>query len=112
MKIEYVSLTSATQEAVWLKRFLKHLLDITKDVEQMLVYYGNEVVISSTKDTKFHCKIKHIDIKYNYTRDMLRCKIVNVKYVSIKDMLADPLTKPLSKDAFMRHTRSQGLCRS
>ncbi|XP_075086049.1 secreted RxLR effector protein 161-like [Nicotiana tabacum] len=110
MEAEYVALASATQEAVWLKKFLEHLLDITENTEPILVC-DSEAAISSTKDPKFHCKTKHIDIKYNYARDMVRRKVVNVKYVSTKDILADPLTKPLSRDAFVRHTRSQGLRR-
>nr|XP_033511182.1 secreted RxLR effector protein 161-like [Nicotiana tomentosiformis] len=108
MEAEYVALASAAQEVVWLKKFLEHLLDIAENIEPVLVYYDNEATISSTKDPKFHCKIKHIDIKYNSARDMVRREVVNVKYVSTKDMLADSLTEPLSRDAFVRHTRSQG----
>ncbi|OIT29617.1 retrovirus-related pol polyprotein from transposon tnt 1-94 [Nicotiana attenuata] len=111
MEAEYVALASAAQEAVWLKKFLEQLLDIAKNTEPLLVYYDSEAAISSTKDPKFHCKTKHIDTKYNYVRDMVRRKVGNVKYVSTKDMLADPLTKPLSRDAFVRHTRAQDLCR-
>nr|XP_033513285.1 secreted RxLR effector protein 161-like [Nicotiana tomentosiformis] len=97
MESEYVALASAAQEVIWLKKFLEHLLDITENTELVLVYCDSEAAISSTKDPKFHCKTKHIDIKYNYARDMVRRKVVNVKYVSTKDMLVDPLTKPLSK---------------
>ncbi|OIT20705.1 retrovirus-related pol polyprotein from transposon tnt 1-94 [Nicotiana attenuata] len=111
MEAEYVALASAAQEVVWLKKFLEHLLDIAENTEPVLVYCDSEAAISSTKDPKFHCKTKHIDIKYNYAREMVRRKVVNVKYVSRKDMLANPLTKPLSRDAFVRHTRSQGLHR-
>ncbi|OIT38988.1 retrovirus-related pol polyprotein from transposon tnt 1-94 [Nicotiana attenuata] len=110
MEAEYVALASAAQEVVWLKKFLEHLLDIAENTEPMLVYCDSEAEISSTKDPKFHCKTKHLDIKYNYARDMVRRKVVNVKYMSTKDMLENPLSKP-SRDAFVRHTRSQGLRR-
>ncbi|OIT30165.1 retrovirus-related pol polyprotein from transposon tnt 1-94, partial [Nicotiana attenuata] len=109
MEAEYVALVSTAQELVWLKKFLEHLLDIAENIESVLVYCDSEAEISSTKDPKFHCKTKHIDNNYNYARDMVRRKVVNVKYVSTKDMLTHPLTKPLSRDAFVRHTRSQGL---
>ncbi|OIT31287.1 retrovirus-related pol polyprotein from transposon tnt 1-94 [Nicotiana attenuata] len=111
MEAEYVALVSAAREAIWLKKFLEHLLDIAENTGLVLVYCDSEAVISSTKDPKFYCKTKHIDIKYNYERDMVRRRVVNVKYVSTKDMLADPFTKALSRDAFVRHTRSQDLCR-
>ncbi|OIT22283.1 retrovirus-related pol polyprotein from transposon tnt 1-94, partial [Nicotiana attenuata] len=96
-------------EVVWLKKFLENLLDIAKNAEPVLVYCDSEAAISSTKGPRFHCKTKHIDIKYNYARDMVRRKVENVKYVSTKDILVDPLIKPLFGDAFVRHTRSQGL---
>ncbi|XP_070022571.1 secreted RxLR effector protein 161-like [Nicotiana sylvestris] len=111
MEAEYMALASAAQEDIWLKKCLEHLLDIAENTEAVLVYCDSEAAISSTKDPKFYCKTKYIDIKYNYVRDMIKCKVVNVKYVSTKDMLADPLTKPLSRDAFVRYTRSQGLHR-
>ncbi|OIT36762.1 retrovirus-related pol polyprotein from transposon tnt 1-94 [Nicotiana attenuata] len=111
MEAEYVALASTTQEAVWLKKFLEHLLDIAENTEPILVSCDSEAAISSTKDPLFHCKTKHINIKYSYARDMVRCKVVNVKYVFTKDVLADPLAKPLSRDAFVRHTKSQGLHR-
>ncbi|XP_070020426.1 secreted RxLR effector protein 161-like [Nicotiana tabacum] len=37
MEAEYVAFASATQEAVWLKKFLDHLLDITENTEPVLV---------------------------------------------------------------------------
>ncbi|XP_075097967.1 secreted RxLR effector protein 161-like [Nicotiana tabacum] len=52
MEAEYVVPVSAAQEAVWLKNFLEHLLDITENTEPVLVYYDSEAAISSTKDPK------------------------------------------------------------
>ncbi|XP_075109140.1 secreted RxLR effector protein 161-like [Nicotiana tabacum] len=37
MEAKYVALALATQEAVWLKKFLDHLLDITENTEPVLV---------------------------------------------------------------------------
>ncbi|OIT37534.1 retrovirus-related pol polyprotein from transposon tnt 1-94, partial [Nicotiana attenuata] len=103
MKIEYVALASAEQEVFWLKKFLEQLLDIAENVELVLVYYDSKAAISSTKDPKLHCITKHIDINYNYAIGMVRRKVVNLKHVFTKDMLVDPLTKPLSRDVFERH---------
>lgn len=109
MEAEYVALATATQEAVWLKRFLEHLIDIGEKSEPILIHCDSQAEISSTKDPKFHNKTKYIEVKYNYARDMVACKMINVKYLPTKDMVADPLTKPLNRDAFIRHVRSLGL---
>jgi len=42
---------------------------------------------------------------------MIAHKKVDVKYVSMKSMVADPLTKPIAIDVFVEHTRAQGLRR-
>ncbi|OIT30600.1 retrovirus-related pol polyprotein from transposon tnt 1-94, partial [Nicotiana attenuata] len=93
MEAKYVALTSVAQEVVWLKKFLQHLLDIAENAEPVLVYCDSEDAISSIKDPKFYRKTKHIDIKYNYMRDMVKRKVVNVMYVPIKDVLVDLLTR-------------------
>ena len=48
----------------------------------------------------FHDKSKHIEIKYQYIRDMVEKGAMNLQYVSIDEQVADVLTKPLSKVKF------------
>ena len=109
MKAEFMAFSSAVQEAVWLKRFLDHLGVIATSIDLVLVNCDSQAAIAFTKDPKFHCKTKHIDTKYNFVKDMVTRKEVNMKYISIRDMIADPLTKPILRDVFIEHTRSQGL---
>ena len=42
-------------------------------------------------------KTKHIDIAYHFVQDCVEKKIVNLKYIPTDKMLADILTKPLSR---------------
>ena len=69
METEYVVFLATAQEAVWLKRFLS--LDVVKHISQpMVVYNDNKAAIAYTKDPKYHGKIKHIDTRFNYVRDL------------------------------------------
>ena len=43
----------------------------------------------------FHDKMKHIEIRYHYIRDMVRKGAVKLPNVPIDDQTADILTKPL-----------------
>ena len=36
---------------------------------------------------------------------------VVLKHIPTNEMVADPFTKPIAKDAFVKHLRSLGLCR-
>jgi hypothetical protein len=64
-----------------------------------------------TKDLKYHEKTKHIKMGYHYIREAIIEDDVILKHISINFMVADPLTKPITRDAFVRHVRSLGICR-
>ena len=48
----------------------------------------------------FHDKLKHIEIKYHYIRDMVQRGAVKPQYVAIDDQINDLLTKPLARVKF------------
>ena len=81
MEVEFVALLAAMQKGVWLRRFLEHLINKGDSIEPVLVNCDNQAAIAYTKDPKFHAKTKHIDIKYNFVKDMVTRKEVNMKYI-------------------------------
>lgn len=71
MEVEFVVLLATVQEGVWLKIFF-YYLDVAKDATNLLlINYDSQAVITYTKNLKFHCKTKHLDIKYNLIKDMV-----------------------------------------
>ena len=111
MEAEFVALSATVQEGVWLKRFLDHLGVIEYVASSLLVNCDNQVAIAYTKDLKYHGKTKHIDTKYNFVKDMVARKDVNLQYISTHRMIVDPMTKPISRDVFIGHVKSLGLRR-
>ena len=77
----------------------------------MTIYCDNTAAIVVAKDPKYHGKTKHIKMRYHYIREAIIEQDVILKHISTNSMVADPLTKPITKDAFVRHVRSLGLCR-
>ena len=65
MEAEFVAFCSTSHEGVWLKRFLDRLID-ADDLDPVLVNCDSQAAITYTKDLKYHCKTKHIDIKYKF----------------------------------------------
>ena len=45
----------------------------------------------------FHDKLKHIEIKYHYIRDMVQRGAVKLLYVATEEQIADVLMKPLAR---------------
>ena len=58
----------------------------------------NRGAIALTKNTKDHGKVKHIDIRHHYIRELLRSDAITIDQVTSSDNLADLFTKPLPRD--------------
>ncbi|KAG6590645.1 RxLR effector candidate protein [Phytophthora cinnamomi] len=101
---EYMALSEATQEAVWLKVFLRELGEMASD-EAIKIYEDNQGSIALAKNPEFHKRTKHIDIRYHFVREKVEDGQVVLEYCSTKDMLADIMTKAITSVQFevLRH---------
>ncbi len=46
-------------------------------------------------------KTKHIDIRYNLTREQVKKKVITMEHLQTKDMTSDILTKPFAGTHFL-----------
>ena len=69
-KAEYVTTCSASYEAVWLRKLLSDLFDLQLDAT--CIYCNNESYVKFLENSMFHDKLKNIEIKYHYIRDMVQ----------------------------------------
>ena len=100
---DYVAAAHGAQEAIWLRLLLKSV-GFTQE-EPTTLYEDNNGCIALSKDARYHSKMKHIDIKYHFNRDVVVKRNIELKYCSSNEMIADILTKPLSKTSF-EHLRT------
>jgi hypothetical protein len=61
----------------------------------------NQGSLSLANNPENHQRTKHIDIQYHYTRELVESGAVVIEYCPTGLMLADILTKPLSKALFL-----------
>ena len=104
---EYVALAFTAQEALWLRHFLTDM--IAEPPGPMVIYEDNQSAIAMTKSPQFHGRSKHISIKYHFIRDLLMDGMVEVKYCPSQEMIADMLTKGLSKNVLVKLRAMIGL---
>ena len=71
----------------------------------------NMATIRFAKDPKIYDRTKHVDITNHFVRTMTERKEVEFSYIPTREMLADPMTKPIIRDLFFTHIRSMGLHR-
>lgn len=88
---EYIGLSEASQECVWLKELLK---DFSINISKCIMLEDNQ---SSLKllENKMNSRTKHIDIKYHHIRQLNQDGIIEFKYCPTSEMIADMMTKPL-----------------
>ena len=106
---EYVALSSATQEAIWMQRLVSNILGEVEIEQPTIIYEDNQSAMSMTKHQQFHGRAKHIDIRHHFVRDKVAEKVVEVRYCKTDDMIADILTKPLCAPKFNKLRSMMGM---
>lgn len=112
MLAEFVACFEATGQLVWLKFFIPGLRVIDSISWPHALYCDNQPAVIYSSNNKSSGAAKHIDIKYLVVKDRIQDQTINVKYISTKLMLADPLTKGLSPNVFKEHVAGMGLVES
>jgi hypothetical protein len=76
--------------------------------EAVIMFEDNKACIHSLVcwDQK---RLKRIDIKYNFIRDLIKNKLTEVKYIESANQTADILTKGLPFNLFKTHKTELGM---
>lgn len=93
---EYMALTAATQEALFLFNVL-HDMHGECIQEKITVYGDNQGAIALTKNPVGHQRSKHIDIKYHFIRTHVQNGKIDLVYVPSDQNVADVFTKPVTR---------------
>jgi hypothetical protein len=104
---EYMALTQAVKEAIWLNRLLEDLDHKASGGVPILV--DNQSCIALAKNPEFHSRTKHIDIQYHFIREKVELGVINLEYCPTKQMVADVLTKGVTKDKHQWCTKAMGV---
>ena len=90
---EYMAVTEAFKEAIW-------LLGLTKDFgivqENVKVFCDSQSAICLAKNQVHHGRTKHIDVRYHFVREIVEDGNVLLQKVSTVENPADMLTKVVS----------------
>jgi hypothetical protein len=94
---EFVALTEATKDVLWLTYFLTEL---GIEYDTPVIYTDSQSAMEWSKNASHHQRTKHIALKYFFIRDVVNSKTIRIAYVSTKDNVADVLTKSTSRPIF------------
>ncbi|KAA0066627.1 Aspartyl-tRNA synthetase [Cucumis melo var. makuwa] len=113
---EYIALSEAIKEAIWLKGLMKDFGISKKPVK---IFCDNQSTIHLCKNLQHHSRTKHIDIKFHFIREQIEKQEVEVLKVYTNENAADMLPKvvvtprifevdPLSVDSIEGHNQVLG----
>ncbi|KAL5841649.1 hypothetical protein ACOSQ3_012252 [Xanthoceras sorbifolium] len=103
---EYVAVTEASKEMVWLQNFLEEL---GKKQEDNVLYCDSQSAIHLAKNPSFHSRTKHIQLRYHFIRSLLEDGILKLEKISGAQNPADMLTKTVTTDKLKLCSASVGL---
>lgn len=104
---EYIALTHAGRELVWLRQLLS---EIARPLHHpSTLHCDNQSAIALSKDNMINARTKHFDIRYHWIRELVSDNVISITYCPTDTMVADVLTKALARPKLERFTAELGL---
>lgn len=104
---EFIAAAIVTQEAVWMRMLLK---DVGyKQKQPTTIFEDNQSCIKFIQNEKAAGRIKHLNVKRSFIRDVMEKGEVSVDYCPSEDNIADILTKPVPAGNFKNFASRIGL---
>ena len=106
---EYIAASEAANEGVWMKEFISDLGVIPSASGPMKIFCDNIGAIALAKESRFHKRTKHMKRRFNSIRDQVQVGDIEICKIHTDLNVADPLTKPLSREKHDQHQDSMGV---
>ena len=103
---EYMAITEAVKEGIWLKGFFNEL---TIGKQPISLFCDSQSAIYLSKNQMFHERTKHTDVRYHFVRDIFIKGDLSIMKISTDKNPADMMTKPLPQDKFLLCQQIVGL---
>ena len=91
-KYEYIALTEAIKEAIWLHRVLRELKVYC---ETSTMFGDNQSALHLCKNPMFHERTKRMDVRYHFIQEKVADGLMKIKKISLQDNPANVGTKAL-----------------
>jgi len=114
MEAEYIALCEANKEAVWLNKLVQSVasqeLRTAISGGPINIKVDNSGCFDFSKNSVEHKRMKHINIRYHFVREVITTDKVTLEHCATDDRVAEPMTKELGKTKHDKHVEAMGLC--
>jgi len=84
---------------------LSIVIETVRIIEELVEIWPNEVCDNPTS----YSRAKHIDIRFHFIQERTKRNEIKLQYISTHQMVANILTKALSRKAFKRFREALGV---
>ncbi|GMI95547.1 hypothetical protein HRI_003224000 [Hibiscus trionum] len=106
---EFIALDLAGQEVEWLRSLLADIPLWGSPTPPVSLLCDSQAAICVAKSQVYNGKKRHIRIRHESVRHLIRNGVLSLEYVKSERNLADPLTKGLSRKLVLDSSRGMGL---
>ena len=103
---EYIAATKASKELLWMQKFLQEL---GLNQKKFALFCDSQSVIHLSKNTTFHSKSKHIEVRYHWLREALEMKLLSLENIHTNDNGSNMMTKALPAMKLISYWKKVGL---
>ncbi|GJZ51434.1 retrovirus-related pol polyprotein from transposon TNT 1-94 [Tanacetum coccineum] len=103
---EYMALTEAVKESIWLKGLL---IELGVNLRLVVVNCDNQSVIHLSRNAMFHERTKHVNVRHHFIREIVESKEIEVAKIGTKDNAADAFTKVVLGPKFKYYMKILGV---
>ena len=103
---EYIAATEAAKEMLWMKRFVQEL-GLMQD--EYVVFCDSQSAPDLSKNTSYHSRTKHIDVRYHWLRDVIGKELMKLKKIHTDFNPSDMMTKVVTREKLKLCAGSAGM---
>jgi hypothetical protein len=103
---EYMSLSDTCRQLLWVKSLMSEL---GIELSSIPLFRDNQGMIFLTSNPVQEKRIKHIDLRYHFIRDVVQSKQVKLFFIEGANNPADLFTKNLDHIKFLKFREQLGL---
>jgi hypothetical protein len=106
-EVEYKAIADATAEVMWVQTVLMELgVPCLRSAKLWCDNMGAKYLASNPI---FHGRMKHVKVDYHFVRDRVLKKLLEVRFISSDDQVADGFTKALPQRRLLKFQRNINL---
>jgi len=109
MESEFIALELVGSEAEWLRNLLANSPLGIKPTPSVSMHCDCKSAIAVAKNKSFNGKNRHMQLRHNVVKQLLKDGTISIDYVRSEVNLADPLTKPLRRKIICDTSRGMRL---